>query len=98
MPCRLITHVQRVMFLVVMERSDRGNQFAMLFPDPALRAVRLELLDRHSHRHTCPATVAIRAVGEYARATEARLDEIGVDVGVDQMTGCVDLRARDAPV
>ena len=96
-PRRLIAHVERVMLFVVVQRRDARDQVAVLLPHAPLRAVRLEALDRHAHRHARAAAVAIRTIGEHARAPEAGLDEFGIDVGVDQVARRGDLRARDPP-
>jgi hypothetical protein len=93
---RLVAQVERVVLEAELERLGVGDEAGVLLPGAALRAAGAELLDRDAHRHARAAGVAVRTVREDAAAAEARLDEVSVELGVDEMARRCHLRPRHA--
>src|SRR5258705_11464008 len=90
----LVTQIERVVLEPELERLSVRREAGVLLPRAALRAVGAELPDRDAHRHAGAAAVAVRPVREDAAATEAGLDQVAVQLGVDEVARRRDLRAR----
>ena len=66
----------------------------MLHGIAALRAARLEIRGHDARRHARLALIAMGPVGERAAAAKPGAHQFAIDSGIDHMTGCRDLRAR----
>src|SRR5487761_2506895 len=69
-------------------------QPAVLFAAAALRARRLEIVDRHTYRHALMAGVAARTICESAAATEAVAHQLRINRCGDEEAGGGHLRTR----
>ena len=69
-----------------------GVQVRMASPGASLCSVGFEFIGRHPQRYAGLASLAVGAVGEKAAASEAVTDQFRVGGGIDQVTGCRNLR------
>lgn len=66
----------------------------MTGPSSTLTSAGLINLGIDTQRQASAAVVAIGAVGEQATSSKTFVDQLGVNVIIDQVAGCCDLRAR----
>ena len=64
----------------------------MLLQSTLLTSIGLELLTQNAQRHAGLAAIAIGAVGEQAAAPKASGHQVRINITLDQVAGCCNLR------